>query len=202
MLSGLLIELLIHLRRFECLSPRRSCVLRVFEEYIAVVLMPSLRCASSGGALLMPVECSSVRTSGIVFVVQVRSLLPVADLCAEVEKRNKLKLLDKFLKVLVEEGSQDPEVHNAMGKILIDANSNPEHFLQSNPFYQPAVVGKYCEKRCACCESAQAHFLCLHWAMLCLGDGILFLSDEAARSRVCPADAAGKGCQELLVDLQ
>jgi len=81
--------------------------------------------------------------------VQVRSLLPVAELCAEVEKRNKLKLLDKFLKVLVEEGSQDPEVHNAMGKILIDANSNPEHFLQSNPFYQPAVVGKYCEKRCA-----------------------------------------------------
>lgn len=78
-----------------------------------------------------------------------RSLLPVAELCEEVEKRNKLKLLDKFLKVLVEEGSQDPEVHNAMGKILIDANSNPEHFLQSNPFYQPAVVGKYCEKRCA-----------------------------------------------------
>ena len=36
-----------------------------------------------------------------------------------------------------------------MGKILIDANSNPEHFLQSNPFYDPATVGKYCEKRCA-----------------------------------------------------
>ena len=83
-----------------------------------------------------------------VCVMQVRSLLPVKELCAEVEKRNKLKLLDKFLKVLVEEGSQDPDVHNAMGKILIDANSNPEHFLQSNPFYQPAVVGKYCEKRC------------------------------------------------------
>ena len=81
--------------------------------------------------------------------MQVRSLLPVKELCEEVEKRNKLRLLDKFLKVLVEEGSQDPDVHNAMGKILIDANSNPEHFLQSNPFYQPAVVGKYCEKRCA-----------------------------------------------------
>ena len=40
------------------------------------------------------------------------------------------------------------QVHNAMGKILIDANSNPEHFLQSNPYYEPATVGKYCEKRC------------------------------------------------------
>jgi clathrin heavy chain len=87
--------------------------------------------------------------------LQVRSLLPVKDLCEEVEKRNKLRLLDKFLKVLVEEGSQDPDVHNAMGKILIDANSNPEHFLQSNPFYQPAVVGKYCEKRY---ESRVVHY--------------------------------------------
>lgn len=80
---------------------------------------------------------------------QVRSLLPVAELCREVEARNRLRLLDKFLQLLVQEGSTDPEVHNAMGKILVDANSNPEHFLQSNPYYQPAVVGKYCEKRCA-----------------------------------------------------
>jgi hypothetical protein len=79
--------------------------------------------------------------------MQVRSLLPVGELCSEVEKRNKLRLLDKFLQLLVQEGSQDPQVHNAMGKILIDANSNPEHFLQSNPFYEPTVVGKYCEKR-------------------------------------------------------
>lgn len=83
--------------------------------------------------------------------VQVRSLLPVGELCAEVEKRNRLRLLEKFLQLLVQEGSQDPQVHNAMGKILIDANSNPEHFLQSNPFYEPATVGKYCEKRCAPC---------------------------------------------------
>ena len=62
--------------------------------------------------------------------VQVRSLLPIGELCDEVEKRNKLRLLDKFLQLLVQEGSQDPQVHNAMGKILIDANSNPEHFLQ------------------------------------------------------------------------
>jgi clathrin heavy chain len=80
-------------------------------------------------------------------IVQVRSLLPVGELCKEVEARNKLRLLEKFLQLLVTEGSVDPQVHNAMGKILIDANSNPEHFLQSNPYYEPAAVGKYCEKR-------------------------------------------------------
>jgi clathrin heavy chain len=82
------------------------------------------------------------------WIVQVRSLLPVGELCKEVEARNKLRLLEKFLQLLVTEGSVDPQVHNAMGKILIDANSNPEHFLQSNPYYEPAAVGKYCEKRC------------------------------------------------------
>ena len=45
------------------------------------------------------------------------------------------------------EGSQDVHVHNALGKIIIDSNNNPEHFLITNPFYDSRVVGKYCEKR-------------------------------------------------------
>ena len=45
------------------------------------------------------------------------------------------------------EGSQDPHVHNALGKIIIDTNNNPEHFLTTNPYYDSKVVGKYCEKR-------------------------------------------------------
>ena len=45
------------------------------------------------------------------------------------------------------EGSQDVHVHNALGKIIIDSNNNPEHFLTTNPYYDPRVVGKYCEKR-------------------------------------------------------
>ncbi|KAL0402928.1 UNVERIFIED_CONTAM: Clathrin heavy chain 1 [Sesamum radiatum] len=28
-----------------------------------------------------------------------------------------------------------------------DSNNNPEHFLTTNPYYDPRVVGKYCEKR-------------------------------------------------------
>jgi clathrin heavy chain len=39
------------------------------------------------------------------------------------------------------------QVHNALGKIIIDSNNNPEHFLTTNPFYESLVLGKYCEKR-------------------------------------------------------
>ena len=44
-------------------------------------------------------------------------------------------------------GSHDPHVHNALGKIIVDSNNNPEHFLTTNPYYDSTVVGKYCEKR-------------------------------------------------------
>jgi len=47
----------------------------------------------------------------------------------------------------VSEGSQDVHVHNALGKIIIDSNNNPENFLTTNPYYDSRVVGKYCEKR-------------------------------------------------------
>ena len=38
-------------------------------------------------------------------------------------------------------------MHNALGKIIIDSNNNPEHFLTTNPYYDSLVVGKYSEKR-------------------------------------------------------
>ena len=63
------------------------------------------------------------------------------------EKRNRLKLLNPFLEHLVSEGSTDPAVHNALGKIIVDSNNNPEHFLTTNPYYDSLAVGKYCEKR-------------------------------------------------------
>jgi len=28
------------------------------------------------------------------------------------------------------------------GKVIIDTNNNPEHFLSTNPFYDSLVVGK------------------------------------------------------------
>jgi hypothetical protein len=38
-------------------------------------------------------------------------------------------------------------VHNALGKIIIDTNNNPEHFLTTNPYYDSLAVGKFAEKR-------------------------------------------------------
>jgi hypothetical protein len=57
----------------------------------------------------------------------------------QVEKRNRLKLLNPFLEHLVSEGSTDPAVHNALGKIIVDSNNNPEHFLTTNPYYDSQV---------------------------------------------------------------
>ncbi|XP_009396866.2 clathrin heavy chain 1 isoform X1 [Musa acuminata AAA Group] len=94
---------------------------------------------------LLDDECPEDFIKGL--ILSVRSLLPVEPLVAECEKRNRLRLLTQFLEHLVSEGSQDVHVHNALGKIIIDSNNNPEHFLTTNPYYDSRVVGKYCEKR-------------------------------------------------------
>ena len=58
-----------------------------------------------------------------------------------------MKLLLPWLETRVHDGTTDPGVHNALAKIYIDSNSNPEKFLRENPHYDSRVVGKYCEKR-------------------------------------------------------
>ena len=52
-----------------------------------------------------------------------------------------------FLQKKVHEGSDEPATHNALAKIYIDSNHNPERFLKENPYYDSKVVGRYCEKR-------------------------------------------------------
>ncbi|KAF9572101.1 hypothetical protein EC968_010354 [Mortierella alpina] len=80
-------------------------------------------------------------------LMSVRGEMPVAELVEQTEKRNRLKLLLPWLEGKVNEGSQDPEVYNAIAKIYIDSNNNPEPFLKNNAFYDPRTIGKYCEKR-------------------------------------------------------
>lgn len=63
------------------------------------------------------------------------------------EKRNRLKLLLPWLESRVHEGCIEPATHNALAKIYIDSNNNPERFLKENQYYDSRVVGKYCEKR-------------------------------------------------------
>ena len=43
--------------------------------------------------------------------------------------------------------TEDPFLHNGVAKIYIDTNQDPESFLKTNQFHDPAVVGKYCEDR-------------------------------------------------------
>lgn len=80
-------------------------------------------------------------------VMSVRNLCPVEPLVDACEKRNRLKLLLPWLEARVQEGNIEPATHNALAKIYIDSNKNPEQFLVHNQFYDSKVVGKYCEKR-------------------------------------------------------
>ena len=66
---------------------------------------------------------------------------------AEVEKRNRLKILKHFLEARANEGSIDAHVHNGLAKIYVDTNNNATNFLTTNKYYDSAVVGLYCESR-------------------------------------------------------
>ncbi|KAG0341984.1 hypothetical protein BG004_005793 [Podila humilis] len=80
-------------------------------------------------------------------LLSVRGDMSIGDLVEQTEKRNRLKLLLPWLETKVNEGSQDPEVYNAIAKIYIDSNNNPEPFLKNNAYYDSRTIGKYCEKR-------------------------------------------------------
>ncbi|ETI26937.1 hypothetical protein G647_10036 [Cladophialophora carrionii CBS 160.54] len=73
--------------------------------------------------------------------------VPMDELVSEVENQNRLKLLLPFLETALAAGDQTPAVHNALAKIAIDSNNNPEAFLKENNFYSTETVGKYLEKR-------------------------------------------------------
>lgn len=56
-------------------------------------------------------------------------------------------MLLPWLEARAVEGNQEPSLHNALAKICIDTNRDPEDFLKNNAFYDSKVVGKYCEDR-------------------------------------------------------
>ncbi len=77
----------------------------------------------------------------------IKGLFNVDELVLEVEKRNRLKIMNSWLELKTREGSVDVHVYNALAKIYIDANNNAEQFLKENKYYDSRVVGGYCEKR-------------------------------------------------------
>jgi clathrin heavy chain len=46
-----------------------------------------------------------------------------------------------------EERIQEPALHNALSKIYIDINKDPQNLLINIQYYDSKVVGKYCEER-------------------------------------------------------
>jgi len=80
-------------------------------------------------------------------ILSVRSLVPVDALVEQVEKRNRLKIIQPWLEARINEGAQEPEIHNALAKIVIDTNRDPQTFLAENLYYDTKVVGKFAEKR-------------------------------------------------------
>jgi len=71
---------------------------------------------------------------------------PVEELVAEVERRNRLRLLQPWLEARIATGNTETATHNAIGKIYVTLNREPRQFLENNQFYDPAALGKYCEK--------------------------------------------------------
>jgi len=94
---------------------------------------------------LLDVDCAEDVIKQLIMVV--KGQFSTDELVEEVEKRNRLKLLQSWLEMRLHEGCVEPATHNAVAKIYIDANNNPERFLKENQFYDSKVVGKYCEKR-------------------------------------------------------
>lgn len=90
---------------------------------------------------LMDLECEERYI--IALLANIRTNCPIEQLVVEFEKRNKLRLLEHWLEARVSEGNQTPALHNALAKIYIDTNKDPQSFLANNPYYESKVVGLY-----------------------------------------------------------
>lgn len=95
---------------------------------------------------LLDVDCDESIIKNLLQTVNHASI-PIDELVSEVETRNRLKILLPFLEATLAAGNQQQAVYNALAKIYIDSNNNPEKFLKDNDQYDTLVVGKYCEKR-------------------------------------------------------
>jgi clathrin heavy chain len=110
---------------------------------------------------LLDVDCDETTIKGL--LASITGNFPIDELVHQVEERNRLKLILPWLEARVESGSRDPAVFNAMAKIYIDSNNNPEAFLKENnvsaspssceqilmslKLYEPLVVQEFCEVR-------------------------------------------------------
>ncbi|GKY91971.1 hypothetical protein MPSEU_000168700 [Mayamaea pseudoterrestris] len=78
-------------------------------------------------------------------LMAVGTACPVDEMVEVAESRNRLRLLQGWLEARVATGSTEPGTHNALGKIYITLNKDPKSFLLNNMFYDPKVIGPFCE---------------------------------------------------------
>jgi len=78
-------------------------------------------------------------------LMAVGTACPVEEMVETAETRNRLRLLQPWLEARVATGSTEPGTHNALGKIYITLNRDPKSFLLNNMFYDPRVLGPFCE---------------------------------------------------------
>ncbi|CZR50635.1 probable clathrin heavy chain [Phialocephala subalpina] len=95
---------------------------------------------------LLDVDCDESIIKNLLSSVNPASI-PIDELVSEVESRNRLKLLLPFLEATLQAGNQQQAVYNALAKIYIDSNNNPEKFLKENDQYDTLIVGRYCQSR-------------------------------------------------------
>jgi clathrin heavy chain len=79
---------------------------------------------------LLDVDCDETTIKSL--LASVTGNFPIDEIVHEVEQRNRLKLILPWLEARVQAGSQDSAVFNAIAKIYIDSNNNPESFLKEN----------------------------------------------------------------------
>eukprot|EP00398_MALV-I-01_sp_L67-1_P000178 gene178-941_t len=93
---------------------------------------------------LIDLDCTEDFIKGLLQNVQLSN--PQA-LVTQVEQRHRLRLLQPWLEARIQQGITDPAIHNAIAKIYIETNKDPEDFLKTNQYYDAKEVGAFCEER-------------------------------------------------------
>ena len=79
---------------------------------------------------LLDVDCDEGTIKNI--LMSITGTFPVNELVEQVEARNRLKLILPWLQAKINAGSQDSALYDALAKIYIESNNNPEQFLKEN----------------------------------------------------------------------
>ena len=116
-----------------------------FISYINIYIMNvNTQAAPKVLAALLEMECEESTIKS--YLANIR-MCPLDQLVEAFESRNRLRMLQNWLEARASEGNQSSELHTALAKIYIDTNKDADKFLINNAFYDPRVVGRYCEER-------------------------------------------------------